>query len=65
MRRFSVLLLVFLGIIVVAAGTVELLRETQVLTFSLNLFGPLLVVVLGFWIVACAVECRRTLGAGQ
>jgi len=59
MKQFSVLLLVVLGVIVVAAGTLDLLRETQVLTFSFSVFSPLLIVVLGLWIVACAVECRK------
>ncbi len=58
MRKFSVLLLVLLGIIIIAAGTLEVLREADVLTLSLRVFAPLLVVVLGLWIVACASECR-------
>lgn len=61
MRQFSVLLLVALGVIVVFAGVVALLEETQLLTIGLNFFGPLLILVLGLWIVACAIECRRAL----
>ena len=59
MKRFSVFLLVFLGAIVVAAGMLELLREAQVLMFNFDAFSPLLIVVLGLWIVSCAVECSR------
>ncbi len=65
MRRFSVFLLVLLGAIIIVAGTVELLRQVQFLTFSLNVFGPVLILVLGLWIIACAVECRRILRVEQ
>jgi hypothetical protein len=58
MRKYSVVLLVLLGAIVVVAGSVELLRESGVITFSLKLFAPLLIVVLGLWVMACAVECK-------
>ena|GEM_PF-6413308 len=61
MRRFSVLLLVMLGAVVVIAGVLDLLREAQVLTFSFTGFGSVLIIVLGLWIVACAIECRRSL----
>jgi surface polysaccharide O-acyltransferase-like enzyme len=59
MKQFSVLLLALLGVIVVAAGTLDLLKEAQVLTLNFNLFRPVLVMVLGLWIVVCAVECTR------
>jgi hypothetical protein len=59
MKQFSLVLLVLLGAIIVAAGTLDLLRVAKVLAFSFNLFSPLLIVVLGLWIVACAYECRR------
>ncbi len=65
LRRFSVLLLVLLGVVVVVAGVLDLLREAQVLAFSFTGFGSVLIVVLGLWIVACAVECRRALASEQ
>jgi hypothetical protein len=50
-EQFSVLMLVILGAIIVVAGTLDLLRETQVLTFSFTGLGSLPIVVLGLWIV--------------
>ncbi len=58
MRKYSLVLVLLLGAIVIVAGALEFLREAGVLTFSLRLFGPVLLVVLGLWVVACAVECR-------
>ncbi len=59
MRRYSVALLVAIGFIVIAAGTLDLLVEAGVVVGGLHLFGGLLVVAVGLWITACAVECRR------
>ncbi len=63
--RYSVLLLVLLGAVVVVAGLLDLLREAQVLIFSFAGFGAVLIVILGLWIVTCAVECRRALAKEQ
>jgi hypothetical protein len=57
-KNFSVWLLVVLGFIVVAAGTVDLLKETGLLSLSVNFFGPILIVAVGLSITACAVECK-------
>ncbi len=58
MRKYSVILLVLLGLLVVVAGTLELLREASVLILSFKFFGGLLIIILGLWVVACAIECR-------
>jgi len=58
-RRYSVLLLVLLGLIVVATGALSLLRETGVFVGGLGVFSALVVVVLGLWIMTCSVECRK------
>ncbi len=58
LRRYSVILLVLLGFIVIAAGAVDILMEVGFLTSGLHIFGGLLVVVVGLWITVCAVECR-------
>jgi hypothetical protein len=57
-RKYSMILLLFLGAIVVTAGALEMLREAEVLTFSLRIFAPLLLIVFGLWIAACAIECK-------
>ncbi len=62
MKRYGVVLLVLIGLLVVAAGTVELLREAGVITLELDVFGSILIVMLGLWITACALECRRLIG---
>ena len=59
MIRYSVLLLAFLGIVIMAAGAVELIRQAGVLTVDLDVFGSMLIVLLGLWIVTCAIECRK------
>ena len=59
MAKYSVLFLALLGIVVVAAGAVELIKESGVLMVGLDVFGSVLIVLLGLWIVACAIECRR------
>jgi hypothetical protein len=58
MRRYSVFVLLLLGVVVIAAGSFELLRETGVFTGGLDIFGSLLIVVLGLWIITCGIECR-------
>jgi len=60
MRKYSVALLVLLGIVVIIAGAVELVRETGVLAIRLDILGSVLIVMLGLWIVACAFECKRS-----
>ena len=65
MGRFSVLLLVLLGVVVVAAGLLDLLREAQILVFSFTGLGSVLIVLLGIWIVVCAVECKHSLEQEQ
>jgi hypothetical protein len=59
MRKYSVILLVLLGAIVVAAGSVELLREAGAITFSLKLFAPLLIVILGLWLWPAPSNAKR------
>ena len=57
--KYNVLLLALLGVVVVAAGAVEVAREAGVLIVGLNVFGSVLIVLLGLWIVTCAIECRK------
>jgi hypothetical protein len=59
MRRYSILLLVALGLVIIAAGAIDLLNEAGVFALRLDIFGSLLIVLVGLWITACAIECRR------
>jgi hypothetical protein len=59
MRKYSLLLFVALGLIIIAAGAIDLLNEAGVFTLRLDIFGSLLIVLVGLWITACAIECRR------
>jgi len=59
MTNYSVLLLALLGVVVVAAGGGELAREAGALTAGLNVFGSVLIILLGLWMVTCAIECRK------
>jgi hypothetical protein len=59
MRKIAFYLLAALGAIVVIAGAMEFLRETEIVTFSFKAFAPAFVVVLGLWVMACAIECRN------
>ncbi len=59
MRRYSVALLIVIGFIVVVAGAMDLLVEAGIVVGGLHLFGGLLVVAVGLWITACALECNR------
>jgi len=58
MAKYGVLLLALLGVVVVAAGVVELIKEAGLLTVGLDVVGSALIVLLGIWIMACAIECR-------
>lgn len=58
MRRYSVLLLVVLGIIIIAAGIVDLLNEAGMFNVELHIFGPLLIIAVGLWMLACVFECK-------
>lgn len=58
-RRYSVILLVLLGFVIVMAGAFDLLREAGVFGGGLDFFGSLLIVVVGLWVITCGVECRR------
>jgi hypothetical protein len=57
MRKYSLTLLVLLGALLAVAGTLEFLREVEIVNLSLKTFGGVLVVVLGLWVIVCAVEC--------
>ena len=59
MTKHNVPLLALLGVVVVVAGVGELAREAGFLTVGLNVFGSVLIVLLGIWIVSCAIECRK------
>ena len=58
MRKYSAILLVLLGAVIIVAGAVGILKETNVLSVNSDVFGPVLFFVVGVWIVACALECR-------
>jgi len=58
LRKYSAILLVLLGAVIIVAGAVGTLKETNVLSVNLDVFGPVLFVVVGVWIVGCALEFR-------
>lgn len=58
MRKYSMILLVLLGIVVIVAGAFELLTETGIIAIKLNIVGSVLIVMVGLWIAVCAIECR-------
>ncbi|MGD0643924.1 MAG: hypothetical protein ABSA75_03365 [Candidatus Bathyarchaeia archaeon] len=61
MKRYSAALLVLLGLVIIVAGTIEPLREANIMAIRPDIFSSLLIIVLELWMTVCAMECWRLL----
>lgn len=59
MKKYSMLTLILLGTAIIATGSAALLADAGIVAISLKGFGALLVLLVGLWVIACAVECHR------
>jgi hypothetical protein len=58
MSGFRGILLLFIGLIIAVAGFTELLQELSIITVNQNIFGALIVLLIGCWIIAVGIVRR-------
>ncbi len=44
-----------IGVIVAAAGIVDMLQEVNIITINEDVFGSLILILIGVWIIVAAV----------